>query len=321
MKKIFLMLISALTISGVAYAQEQTPEEQLNAALELANQGNDAFAADSPELALEAFQASLKMVEGLELEGAISHAETCKTAICNLYMALAKNIYREQQWDAAVTAFEKAKDVATGYGNQDVVAEAETLIISAKANTIKDQAEAAKQNKDYATAASLYKQMVDMDPDNGAYLFQLGDAYYRMKDWDNAVLYLEQAKVNGQERNADNRLSTVYVYRCQASLKAKNYQEALDLAYKSLEYKENANALKLGASAARSLNKLAVCEELYLKYLALVPNAKDAGDIKLTLAATYQKVGNKAKAKEYYQMLVSDPKHGATAKQQLGTLK
>lgn len=57
-----------------------------------------------------------------------------------------------------------------------------------------------------------------------------------------------------------------------------------------------------------------------MKYLELRPNAKDASDIKVTLAETFRKAGNKAKAKEYFQMLVNDPKYGATAQQILPTL-
>lgn len=313
MKKIFLMIAAAVLSAGIMSAQD------LNSALELANQGNDAFSAGSPELALEAFQASLKIAEGLGEEGA-AHVETCKTAICNIYLSLAKNVYKEKNWDGAVEAFAKAKEVATQYGNADVVAEAEELANSATANKLAGLAAEAKKIKDFATAIGYYKQMVELDPSNGAYALNLGDAYYRTKDWDNAVAALESAVANGQEAKANSVFSNLYLARCQESLKLKKYQEALDFATKANEYKENANAYKLGASAARVLNNLTACEEMYMKYLELKPNAKDASDIKITLAETFRKAGNKAKAKEYFQMLVNDPKYGATAQQILPTL-
>ena len=142
-----------------------------------------------------------------------------------------------------------------------------------------------------------------------------------MKDWDNAVAALESAMANGQEVKSKGLLSNVYLSRCQEALKLKKNQEALDFAKKANEYKENANAYKLGASAARVLNKVSECEEMYLKYLELKPNASDASDIKVTLAETFRKAGNKAKAREYFQMLVNDPKYGTVAKQVLPTLK
>ena len=320
MKKIFLLILAASLSAGVAFAQDQTPEEMLNSAIELANSGNEAFEAGSPDLALEAFQQSLQMALGAGETGA-AHVETCKTAICNIYMKMAKDAYRAKEWDKAIELFNKTKEVATEYGNADVAAEAESLVGNTKANQLGTLAAAAKQNKDFATAASYYQQMVEMDPTNGAFALQLGDAYYRLKDWNNAVATLESAMANGQEVKAKSLLSNVYLSRCQEALKLKNNQDALDFAMKANEYKESANAYKLGASAARVLNKLSVCEEMYLKYLELKPNASDASDIKVTLAETYRKAGNKAKAKEYFQMLVNDPKYGTVAKQVLPTLK
>ena len=320
MKKIFLLFLAVSLSAGVAFAQEQTPEEMLNSAIELANSGNEAFEAGSPDLALEAFQQSMQMALNAGETGA-AHVETCKTAICNIYMKMAKDAYRAKEWDKAVELFNKTKEIATEYGNADVATEAESLIGNTKANQLGTLAAEAKKLKDYATAASYYKQMVEMDPANGAFALQLGDAYYRMKDWDNAVAALESAMANGQEVKAKGLLSNVYLSRCQEALKLKKNQEALDCAMKANEYKENANAYKLGASAARVLNKVTECEEMYLKYLELKPNASDASDIKVTLAETFRKAGNKAKAREYFQMLVNDPKYGTVAKQVLPTLK
>ena len=320
MKKIFLLFLAASLSAGVAFAQDQTREEMLNSAIELANSGNEAFEAGSPDLALEAFQQSMQMALNAGETGA-AHVETCKTAICNIYMKMAKDAYRAKEWDKAVELFNKTKEVATEYGNADVATEAESLIGNTKANQLGTLAAEAKKLKDYATAASYYKQMVEMDPANGAFALQLGDAYYRMKDWDNAVAALESAMANGQEVKSKGLLSNVYLSRCQEALKLKKNQEALDFAKKANEYKENANAYKLGASAARVLNKVSECEEMYLKYLELKPNASDASDIKVTLAETFRKAGNKAKAREYFQMLVNDPKYGTVAKQVLPTLK
>ena len=180
---------------------------------------------------------------------------------------------------------------------------------------------AAKQNKDFATAVGYYQQMVEMDPSNGGYALQLGDAYYRMSDWDNAVAALESAAANGQAVKATNLLSSVYLKRCQEALKAKQYQAALDFAMKANEYKENANAYKLAASAAQKLGNNAQCIEFYEKYLEIKPNAKDAAGVTFTIAALYQQLGNNAKAIENYEKVASDPQYGAGAQEQLKVLK
>mgnify|MGYP003295332181 CR=1 FL=1 len=209
MKKFILLLTAVALSTGAAFAQEQTPEERLNSALDLAKSGNEAFEADSPELALEAFQQSLQLALGVGEIGA-AHVETCKTAICNIYMKLAKNAYNAHEWDNALTAFEKVKEVATEYGNADIAAEAEKLLVNTKANQISALAAEAKKNKDYATAAGYYQQMVEMDPSNGGYSLQLGDVLYRAKDWDNAVVALENAAANGDFTQAKEKLLKYY---------------------------------------------------------------------------------------------------------------
>ena len=317
MKKIFVMLAAVVMSAGIMSAQD------LNSALELANQGNDAFSAGSPELALEAFQQSLKIAEGLGEEGA-AHVETCKTAISNIYMALAKNTYKEKNWDAAVEAFTKAKEVAEQFGNAEVAEEAAKLVVNSQTQKLLELAGEAKKTKDaagFTAAADYYKQALELDPTNGGFAVQLGQTYISLKDWENAEAALNTAMANGQEKNATKLLGQLFLKRCQESLKANKLQDAIDFANKSNEYAPSANAYKLGASAATKMNKLADAEEMYNKYLELSPNAKDASSIKLTLAALYQKAGNKAKAVEYYSQIVNDPQHGATAKQQLATLK
>ena len=68
--------------------------------------------------------------------------------------------------------------------------------------------------------------------------------------------------------------------------------------------------------------------DAYKKYLEAAPDAKDAADIVMTIAATAQKefgktkkASDKATAIEYYSKLTGDAKYGETAKQQLAALK
>ena len=59
--------------------------------------------------------------------------------------------------------------------------------------------------------------------------------------------------------------------------------------------------------------------EAYKKYLEVSPNAKDAADIMFTIAATAQKAGDKATAKDYYKKLAGT-KYATQAEAQLKTL-
>ena len=106
----------------------------------------------------------------------------------------------------------------------------------------------------------------------------------------------------------------------QAANKAKKYQEVIDYAAKSNQYLESANAYRFAAGAYQQLGKNAECIANFEKYLELSPNAKDAAGVKFTIAALYQQGGDKAKAKEYYQAVSTDPQYGPSAQEQLKTL-
>ena len=193
MKKFFLLFTAVLMTAGVMSAQD------LNKAIEAANNGNDAFQLGDYALALEQFQNSLTIAEGLGEEGA-EHAETCKSAICNLHMAIAKNHYNDKNFTAAIDAFNKAKEVAAGFGKTEIVEEAGELAKNTQMNLYISAAAVAKKAKNYAGAIENYKKVIEMDPSNGVALYQLGDSYYRMKNYDEAVNYCLAAKENGQEK-------------------------------------------------------------------------------------------------------------------------
>ena len=112
----------------------------------------------------------------------------------------------------------------------------------------------------------------------------------------------------------------MFVQQAAALLKAKNYQGAVDAALKGNDYLENATAMKVAGTAASQLKKNEDAIKYLEKYLELSPNAKDAVQMKYTIAATAQTMGNNAKAKEYYQQIVSDPKFGPTAQEMLKAL-
>jgi tetratricopeptide (TPR) repeat protein len=78
--------------------------------------------------------------------------------------------------------------------------------------------------------------------------------------------------------------------------------------------------MKVAGTAASQLKKNEDAIKYLEKYLELSPNAKDAVQMKYTIAATAQTMGNNAKAKEYYQQIVSDPKFGPTAQEMLKAL-
>ncbi len=315
MKKIILLIAAVAMTAFTAAAQDinQATENYNNGAMELQMGNNGA--------ALEYFKTALEMGEALGDEGS-ELVNNCKKAICSAQIGMAKDLYNAKDFASAAEAFAEAKAVAEGYGETDLAAEAESLIGQANLQIYNTAGKAAMKAKDYAAAVENFTKVLEIEPENGAVALQLGQAYMRGNNLDEAVVALEKAKELGQAENADKLLSQVYLKQAQNANKAKNYQAMLDFCVKSNECLENANAYKLAASAAQKLNQSTdTVIGYYEKYLEVSPNAKDANGVICTIAVLYQQAGNKEKAKEYYTKIENDAQYGATAKEQLKALQ
>lgn len=309
MKKIFLMLVAAAMTALTVSAQDiaQATENYNNGAMELQMGNKDA--------ALGYFQTALTMAEALGEEGA-EVASNCKNAIPVLMVSIAKDLIKAENFDGAIEQLNKTIEVAESYGNADVVEDAKTLIPQVLMSKAGDMLNA----KNFAGAAETYQQVVAADTTNGMAALRLGMALGALgKNAEAENAYLLAAR-HGQEKNAMKQLSSTYVKQAAAFLKVKKYQEAVDAALKSNEYQENATAMKVAGTAASQLKKNEDAIKYLEKYLELSPNAKDAAQMIYTIAATAQTMGNKDKAKQYYQKIVTDPKFGPTAQEMLKAL-
>lgn len=312
MKKILLLCIAAMTaFSAMAQDINQATESYNNGAMEL-QMGNNAAA-------LDYFKSALTMGEALGEDGA-ELVNNCKKAIASTSLSMAKDLYNAKDFAGAAEAFKQAKEIAEGYGEAEIAAEAGELVGQANLNLYNQAGKDALKAKDFAGAIANFTKVVELDPANGTAALQLGQAYMNTGNTEEAVKFLTVAMENGQEKNAKTILSKMYLKMAQASLKTKNYAQVMELAAKSNEYLENGNAYKLAASAAQKLGKNDECITLYEKYLETSPKAKDASGVICTIAVLYQQAGNKEKAKEYYQKIVTDPQYGATAQEQLKAL-
>lgn len=309
MKKIFLTLVAAAMTALTVSAQDiaQATENYNNGAMELQMGNKDA--------ALNYFQTALTMAEALGDEG-VDIVTNCKNTIPALLASIAKDLVKAESFDAAIEQLKKTIEVAESYGNVEVVEEAKTLIPQVLMSKAGDLLNA----KDFAGAAEVYKQVVDADPANGMAALRLGMALGSLGKVEDAEAAYLQAAANGQEANANKQLSNLFVKQAAALLKAKNYQGAMDAAVKGNGYLENPTAMKVAGTAASQLKKNAEAIAFLEKYLELSPNAKDAAKMKYTIAATAQLMGDNAKAKEFYQMITSDPQFGATAQEMLKAL-
>ena len=294
--------------AGIASAQD------INEATANYNNGATELQMGNLESAVTYFQTALQMGESLG-EPAADLVANCKSAICSVTLAMAKELYNSKDFAAAVEAFNKAKEVAEGYGEAELAAEAEELAAQANKLQYNTAGTAAMRAKDYPTAIEAFTKVLELDPENGNAALQLGQAYYRSNQFAEAIEALAKAQENGQEANAVKVLSQVYLKKAQAEVKAKDYTGAIASCLKSNEYQETGNAYKLAASASQKLNDNKAVITYYEKYLELTPNAKDFAGVAYTIAVLSQQDGDKAKAKEYYEKIVNDPQYGAAAQE------
>ena len=310
MKKIFIFFAAAIMAAGVASAQD------INSVTETYNNGAMELEMGNKEAALGYFQAALTAAEELGEEG-LQIAENCKNTIPVLMGSIAKDYIKAEQFDAALEQLNKTIEASELYGNADEAAEAKTLInqtLMAKGNSLINA-------KDFAAAIEVYNQVMAAEPTNAMAALRLGMAYGATGNTEEAEKAYLVAAENGKEKDAYKQLSNLFVKQAAAVLKSKNYAKAIELALKSNECLENATAMKVAGTAASALQKNAEAISYLEKYLELSPNAKDAAQMKYTIAATAQVMGDNAKAKEYYTAILSDPKFGPTAKQMLETIK
>ena len=309
MKKIFLLFAAALMAAGVASAQD------INKAIELANNGNEAFQMGEYQLAIDAFKQSLTIAEGLGEAGA-EHAGTCKTAICNIYLANAKNLIKASDFDGALAKLNETISVAEGYGAAETVADAKGLI----PNVYMAMGNASLKAKDMASAIASYTKVTEIDPANGDAYLRLGRALAATGKINDAVAAYETAAANGEAKDANKQLSNLFLKIAQASRKTQKWDVVLENAKKALSYLESANAYNFAGEASVKLGQNAQGIEYFEKFLQLSPNAKGANQAKYQIAEAAKASGNKAKAIEYFQMIAADPQFAEYATFQIKEL-
>lgn len=310
MKKFFLALFVAFLSLGIASAQE------INEVIETYNTGAMELDAGNKEGALTYFQDALMAAEALGDEG-LEMAQKCKDIIPAVVYNIAKDLIETDDLTGASAKLKEALELAKEYGVDNVANSATSLLIQ----TLMSIGSTSINEKDYASAINTFEEILTIKPDHAMAALRLGMAYGASENFEEAEKAYLTASENGQEKQAKKQLSTLYVKRAAALLKEKDYQGALDFALKSNEALENATAMKVAGTAASSLKKDADALAYLEKYVELAPNAKDAALMKYNIGAIAQSLGDKAKARTYFQMAVSDPKVGAKAKQALDNLK
>lgn len=271
--------LAAVALStGLAFAQDlaQATETYNNGATNL-NLGDKAGA-------LQNFKSALTMAQALGADGE-EIVSNCKEVIPTLMLSMAKDDIKAKNFDAAVTSLKETAETADAYGAEETAKDARELIPSVYIQHGNDLMKA----KDAAGAAQAYKSALEADPTNGNAALRLGQALNASGNTDEALEAYETAAANGQVTAAHKQMSTIWLKRASASLRAKEFQTAVDEAVKANSYSESANAYKIAGTAYNSLGNKEEAVTNLSKYLEFSPNAKDAAQIKAAIEALSKK--------------------------------
>lgn len=307
MKKIILAMAAFACSMSLMTAQD------LATATATYNSGAEALTMGNKTSALEYFQKALTMAEALGDEGADVVAN-CKSAIPSVILSIGKEFYNNKDFSNAKAKFVEAAEVAKKYGNQEVTAEVESLLPTVGKRIALAKVNDAMKTKDIAGVLAGYEEAMSIDTTDANTALKYGQFLGNAGKFDDAVKYLELAARHGQEGNAKAVLSTTFLKKAAAQLKAGKYADAVTFAEKAISYKENAQAYLIAGQASQKANKNADAIANFEKYLEAAPTAKNAGAIAFTVGALYQQTGNKAKAVEFYKKVEADPQFGAQAK-------
>ncbi len=315
MKKFIITIVTLMLGAGMVSAQD------LASVTETYNSAINANEAGNMELALSNFKEALAFAEALGAEGQ-EIATNCKNSIPILMLAIAKKAVNETDYDKAVSGLKETIETAAKYGNDNIAAEAKDLI----PQVLMQKANGFYNEKNWDAAIEGYRAVIAEDATNGNAYLRLGAALKSSGDKAGAVEAFQSAIANGQEKAAGKQLGNLYLQDASASLKAKKFDEAIEAAVESSKYAENPKAYQIAGTAATYAEKNKLAIEYFEKYLEAAPSAKNSGDILFSIAVSYQKMKDNAKAKEYYQKSIADPgkinpRNLEAAKQQIAAIK
>lgn len=302
MIKYFLTISISLLFSASIMAQDVASATKLyNEGATLLNDGNKTEALAVFEKALA--EADLVGPDAMEV------AENCKTIICTLHLAMAKELISDKNNDAALEALKNTIQKSEEFGQYDTAEEAIDLtskLYMSIGNTALTQG-------NFEEAIKQYDLSLEYKPNNGIVYLRKGMAYSRLENEEATVEAFNKAAENGQKTAAANELSKYYLKAAAENLKAKKYDEAYTAAQKSHAVKNSSQALYISGISAFYQKKYAETIDALEEYIAANPNSKDANQAMYQLAVSYENTGNKAKACGYYKQIMKDPVLGEFA--------
>ena len=298
MKKLLVLAI-VLLATGSLSAQDVTT---------IYNEAGAAYNAKDFAGAAAKFEQVIE--QGMDNEDAASQVATAKKTLPTCYFMMGGGAIRTKKYDEALKNFTKSAELAELYGDMIQMAKANGWV----AKIYQIQGGEAFNNKDYATAASVFEKGYKADPDNTAMALNLAMSYCEMGEYEKGMDIYEAVAAKTHPKYAEDaakakEMIALYTNNKVATLQAANDFDGIIAMADALLAKNPANALaeKVRLQAYASKKDFNKVIELGQAAADAQTDPEDKSLMYLTLGAAYNAKEMKPQAIAAFQKVTAGP--------------
>ena len=298
MKKLLVLAI-VLLAAGSLSAQDVTA---------IYNEAGAAYNAKDFAGAAAKFEQVIE--QGMDNEDAASQVATAKKTLPTCYFMMGGGAIRTKKYDEALKNFTKSAELAELYGDMSQMAKANGWV----AKIYQIQGGEAFNNKDYATAASVFEKGYKADPDNTAMALNLAMSYCEMGEYEKGMDIYEAVAAKTHPKYAEDaakakEMIALYTNNKVATLQAANDFDGIIAMADALLAKNPANALaeKVRLQAYASKKDFNKVIELGQAAADAQTDPEDKSLMYLTLGAAYNAKELKPQAIAAFQKVTAGP--------------
>ena len=298
MKKLLVLAI-VLLAAGSLSAQDVTA---------IYNEAGAAYNAKDFAGAAAKFEQVIE--QGMDNEDAASQVATAQKTLPTCYFMMGGGAIRTKKYDEALKNFTKSAELAELYGDMSQMAKANGWV----AKIYQIQGGEAFNNKDYATAASVFEKGYKADPDNTAMALNLAMSYCEMGEYEKGMDIYEAVAAKTHPKYAEDaakakEMIALYTNNKVATLQAANDFDGIIAMADALLAKNPANALaeKVRLQAYASKKDFNKVIELGQSAADAQTDPEDKSLMYLTLGAAYNAKEMKPQAIAAFQKVTAGP--------------
>lgn len=277
MKKLFVMAMALMAVCSLSAQDVKT----------VYNEAAAAYSAKNHKLAIEKFDQVIELGTDSEDPAVASLVATAKKTIPACYFQLGGRAFKAQNFDEALTNFQLTAETAELYGEMARLQKAKTWI----ANVYQQQGGDAYNNKDYATASTIFAKGYEADPNNTEMALNLAMSYCELGEYEKGMDVYEAVASKTHPKYAEDAAKAKEMMTLYTNNKVAELQGAGD--YDGIITLADAQLAKNPASALFQLVRVQAYlgKKDYAKVIETAPAAAEAQTDEADKSMVYFQLG------------------------------